>query len=325
MLLHWGQLLLGAVVLYLGAEWLVKGAAGLARAAGVRPLLIGLTVVAYGTSAPELTVGIASAVEGHGAIAFGNSVGSNIANLGLILGMTALIAPPMVDGALIRREVPLLLLSTAVLPVLLLDGTIGRLEGGGLVAVAVAYSLVAVRAGRRAGPDTDAAAGAAVFEQAAEAAGAPAGQKTGKLIAITLVGLVLLVGGGKLLVDGAVAVARDAGMSERVVGLTIVAIGTSLPELAASLVAALRGHADLAVGNVVGSNLFNVLLILGIAGLTRPLGIELGTVVLDLAVLGGMTLFAALLLRSARRLTRVEGALLLLFYVAFLLTLLFTG
>jgi cation:H+ antiporter len=322
MLLTWGQLLLGGLILYLGAEWLVKGAAGLARALGVRPLVIGLTVVAYGTSAPELTVGVAAALDGRGGIAFGNSIGSNIANLGLIFGMTALIAPPRVDGALIRRELPALVLSTAALPLVLLDGHLGRIEAAWLVVAAVAYTLLMIR-GRRAGEGADQAAEA--LESAAETAGAPAGEGRLRLSLIAAVGLVLLVGGGRLFVEAAVDIARTAGLSDRVVGLTIVAIGTSLPELAASLVAALRGHSDIAVGNVIGSNIFNIVFILGVSGLVRPLDAHLGSMWLDLAFLGGLTLVAVLSMRAARTVPRLEGAVFVLGYTAFLISLLVGG
>jgi cation:H+ antiporter len=316
-ILTWGQLVLGGLVLYLGAEWLVKGAAGMARSLGLRPLVVGLTVVAYGTSAPELTVGLASALEDKGPIALGNSIGSNIANLGLILGITALISPPRVDGALIRREIPMLVLATALLPLVFLDGALGRIEATLMLVAAVVYTwwMIARTPASSVSPP-------AVMEGAVEAAGAPKGEGRARMAVIALVGLVLLVGGGKLFVDAAVEIARAAGMSERVVGLTIVSVGTSLPELAASLVAAMRGHADLAVGNIIGSNIFNIVFILGAAGLARPLHADLGTMALDLGFLGAMTAVAAISMRAARTISRVEGALLILAYVAFLIALL---
>jgi cation:H+ antiporter len=322
MWLSWGQLLLGGLVLYLGAEWLVKGAAGLARALGLRPLVIGLTVVAYGTSAPELTVGVAAAIDQRGAIALGNSIGSNIANLGLILGMTALIAPPRVDGMLIRREIPALVLATLAVPLVLLDGELGRIEAGVLLLAAVLYTWWMIRGTPR-GEATEAPA--ATMEDAAERAGAPAAEGRAKLAVIAAVGLALLIGGGKLFVDGAVDIARAFDVSDRVIGLTIVAVGTSLPELAASLVAALRGHSDIAVGNVLGSNIFNVVFILGVSGLVTPLGGSLAGMRLDLAFLGGMTLLAAVSMRAARAIPRAEGAVFLLAYVAFLVALLLTS
>jgi cation:H+ antiporter len=308
---------LGALVLYLGAEWLVKGSSGLALATGLRPLVVGLTVVAYGTSAPELAVGVAAALKRSGDLALGNSIGSNVANLGLILGMTALISPPRIDAGLLRIEIPALVMTAALVPLVLLDGVISRLEGGLMTVASIAFTLFMIRRA----PPADATEGARSMERAAEAVGAPAGGGKARLAAITVVGLALLVGGGKLLVDGAVGLARSAGMSERLVGLTVVAIGTSLPELAASLVAAGRGQPSIAVGNVVGSNVFNVLAILGVAALVRPLEVQLGSLAVDLGWLAGLTLAASLFLRTARVLRRSEGVVLILAYVGFLVTL----
>jgi cation:H+ antiporter len=330
MFLDWVQLLCGGVVLYFGAEWLVKGAAGLALALGLRPLIVGLTVVAYGTSAPELTVGVASAIDGKGAIALGNAIGSNIANLGLILGMTTLISPPRVDAGLIRREIPFLVGTALLVPVLLLDGVINRFEGAVMVAASFGYTLWMVRRTpelpERPGEQERYAAEAAKEMAAdAEGAGAPRGDSKPRLAGITVVGLVLLIGGGKLFVDGASGVAIAFGMSERLVGLTIVAVGTSLPELAASLVAALRGHGAIAVGNVIGSNIFNVLLILGSASAVRPLPGSISAMRLDLGFLVGLTLLAAIMLRTERVLRRSEGVALLLAYVGFLLALIISS
>ena len=310
------QLLVGGVLLYLGAEWLVGGAAGLARAVGMRPLVVGLTVVAYGTSAPELTVGVAASADGLGGLVLGNAIGSNIANLGLILGLTALVSPPRTDGSLVRREVPVLILSTLAVPLLLRDGILSRLDGALLCAGAIAYSVWTIR-GTKVAPETP-----AVIQDAAETAGGLEGRSRAHLAGRTMLGLALLVGGGKLFVDGAVSVAHALGMSERVVGLTVVAVGTSLPELATSLVAALRGHADIALGNVLGSNIFNLLLILGVSAIVRPVVSSPGALTFDLAVLGAGTLVTAVLLRSARTLSRIEGAALLAGYVGFVVALL---
>jgi cation:H+ antiporter len=337
-----GQLLVGGVLLYFGAEWLVKGSAGLALAFGLRPLIVGLTVVAYGTSAPELTVGLAAALEGRGGIALGNAIGSNIANLGLILGVTTLISPPRVDGSLIRREIPFLVLTAALVPIVFLDGRVSRLEGALLLAGSFAFTGLMLRSARGALPPPPPTAAAAAEAPAAarpspeereaieaaremavdaEQAGAPETRGKLALAAITAVGLGLLVFGGKVFIDGAVGVARGLGMSERLVGLTIVAVGTSLPELATSIVAALRGHSDIAVGNIIGSNIFNVLIILGGAALARPLAGEIGAMAVDLTALVGLTVFAAIAMRTERVLRRWEGAVLLGMYVAFLVAL----
>lgn len=317
------MLLGGGVLLYFGAEWLVGGASGLARALGVPQLLIGLTVVAYGTSAPEVVVGVKASLAGSGGIALGNVVGSNIANLGLILGLTALLKPAPVDGALIRREVPVLLLATLAIPVVLLDGVVTRLEGAALLLAALGYSVWMVASTRRSmrAEAADAARDAGQMEQAADLAGAPTSRSRGRLAVTALAGLAFLVLGGSLFVDGASGLARSWGMSERIIGLTIVAVGTSLPELATSLIAAWRGHSDLSVGNVVGSNIFNALLCLGAAALLAPVEAPLASVRLDLGVMVALTVFGAVAMRRARIIGRAEGGVLLVAYVAFLVAL----
>jgi len=313
-----GFLIVGLVLLYFGAEWLVAGAAGLARAAGMRPLIVGLTVVAFGTSAPELVVSISASLENQGALALGNVVGSNIANLGLILGMTALIMPPHVDRQVLRREVPVLLAVTSLVPLTLIDGTLERWESVALIATAIGYTAWMVRSAR-VGSVSD----AANIESAAEqAAGVPHTLSRGAMVLRLVVGLAFLVGGGKLLVDGAVGIARLAGMSEHTIGLTIVAVGTSLPELATSLIAASRGHSDIAVGNVIGSNIFNVLLIAGTAGAISPIDASLGALAVDMVALGGLTAFGCVAMVTGRRVGRFEGAVLILGYVAFVIALL---
>jgi cation:H+ antiporter len=306
----------GGVLLYFGAEWLVAGAAGLARALGISALLVGLTVVAYGTSMPEVVVGIGAALGGHRDIALGNVVGSNIANLGLILGLTALVRPTRVDEALPRREVPVLVVTALLVPLLLLDGDVDRWEGAGLVGIALLYTAWMVRTSRAS--VGDAAEAAAVTAAAADAAGAPEPTRSrGRLVGLALGGLAGLVVGGHVFVEGAIAVAHEIGMSERLVGLTVVAIGTSLPELATSLIAAYRGHSDIAVGNVLGSNIFNVLLCLGTASLAGTIGAPLASVAVDVGAMVVFTLAAALMMRTARTVTRAEAAILVLGYAAF--------
>lgn len=253
------RLVLGAALLYFGAEWLVSGSVRLARTLGIRPLVIGLTVVAWGTSAPELVVSGAAALRGSADIALGNVIGSNLANLGLILGLTALIAPPIVDGGLVRREVPVLVGTTFLLPLLLLDGKISRTESLALLVGALLFTIWTVRqSGVVEGPSEEEIASRALGEVSRGSEGIGNGpQRAPRLpaVALAVAGLVLLVAGGTVFVDGAVGLARAVGISERVVGLTVVAVGTSLPELAASVVAALRGQSSLAIGNVVGSNI----------------------------------------------------------------------
>lgn len=320
MLLQIGMLLLGGVLLYFGAEWLVKGSSGLATAMGVRPLVVGLTVVAYGTSAPELVVSLLASLEGRSAIALGNVIGSNIANIGVILGVTALISPPRVEPTVFRREMPVLVASALCIPLFLWDGVISRLDGLVLLVGAAGFTLLTLRLAK----DIPTMAPELRQEVREEVQAEAATGSKGKLVGLSVVGLVGLVAGGKLFVDGASALALSVGMSERVVGLTIVAVGTSLPELAASVVAALRGHSAIAIGNVVGSNIFNVFLILGGAAVASPIHGSLHDLRLDLGVLMGFTLVAVVLMRTARDVSRLEGGLLTVCYAGFLAVLAFT-
>lgn len=319
---HVGTMALGLAALMLGAEGFVRGAAALARHFGVPPIVVGLTVVAYGTSMPELVVSAVAGLEGRSAIALGNVIGSNIANIGLILGLTALIAPPKVDGSLLRRELPWFGATAVLIPVLLLDGVIGRFEAVLLLAAAVAFTVRTVRGVR----DEPVASGdvtgdgatrdGAKRDGATEAAGALV-----KAVALTLAGLGLLLYGGRTFVDGASALAAAFGISERLIGLTVVAVGTSLPELAASAVAALRGYSSLAVGNVVGSNIFNVLFVLGGAGAIAPITGNLQAQRVDLFLLLAFTAIAAVVMRGARRISRVEGGVMVVAYVASMIVL----
>ncbi|MEZ4296556.1 MAG: calcium/sodium antiporter [Polyangiaceae bacterium] len=319
-------LLAGGVMLYFGAEWLVGGASALALAMRVPQLLVGLTVVAYGTSAPEIIVGIQAAYTGHGDVALGNVIGSNIANFGLILGVAALVKPAPVDGALRRRELPVVLLTAALVPLLLIDARIQRWEAGLLLAGALGYTYWMVRTSRASRGAAHAQIAAEVTADAADIAGAPA-PRGGRLrqLVTALAGLGVLLLGGHLFVDAAASLARSWGMSERLVGLTIVAIGTSLPELATSVIAASKGHSDIAVGNVIGSNIFNVFLCLGAAGLAGNVGAPLRTVAVDIGALMTITLVGCFFLRKKRLIARWEGALLVSLYAAFLGYLIVSG
>ena len=308
------SLVVGLLLLYLGAEWLVKGSTGLAALFGIRPFIIGLTLVAYGTSMPEVVVSSLAALEGKSDIALGNVVGSNIANIGLILGLTALITPVPVEGRLILREIPTLLVTALVVPLSLVNGEISRWESSLLLLGVVAFTMIAIRGGRR-----EPLQNISLVEADAESAGAPAGTGKLRLTIIALVGLIALLFGGRVFVDGATGLALAFGISERVVGLTIVAMGTSAPELAASIVAAVRGHPGVAVGNVVGSNIFNVLFVLGGAGAIHPITGDLGRMWLDMSALLLFTIAGAVLVRTERRITRLEGLLLVIGYGVFLL------
>jgi cation:H+ antiporter len=312
------RLLGGGFMLYLGAEWFVSGASGIALAMRIPKLIVGLTVVAFGTSAPEVIVSVQAAHGGHGGVALGNVVGSNVANLGLILGVAALVRPARVDGLLRRRELPVLLAATAAVAVVLIDGVIVWWEATLLLAMGVGYTLLMIRAARANSVVAEAVVAAEEVAAAAAEAGAPRPRAPWLLMTTGLVGLGLILFGGHVFVEGATAIARSVGMSERTVGLTIVAVGTSLPELATSVIAALRGHSDIAVGNVVGSNIFNVFICLGSAGLVGRLEAPLSTLALDMSVLLLMTGVAAFFLRTARTVTRIEGGILLAGYVVFI-------
>lgn len=298
--------LAGLAVLTVGAELLVRGASALGLRCGLSPLVVGLTIVAFGTSAPELAVSVRAALEGNAGIAAGNIVGSNIFNIAVILGLAALVRPLEVHLQLLRWDTPILLVASLVFALFLVTGEgIGRLEAGTLFAAIVAYTAWAVRAARRetAGAATDPAIGEGL------STGRTLSDSMAASLLAVAVGLALLAGGARLLVDQAVVVATHLGVSETVIGLTIVAAGTSFPELAASLVAAWRRETDMAVGNIVGSNLFNVLAIGGTAGLVRP--VERATLGwLDLGWMLGLTVVLVPVMWTGARITRREGVLL---------------
>ena len=309
------KMLLALGILTLGADWLVRGATRLAGRFGVSRLLIGLTIVAAGTSAPELAVSLDSSLTGKPDLAVGNVVGSNVFNVLFILGLSALAAPLVIARKLTRLDIPLMVAVSLLLFVLVLDGKIGRFDGLLLFAGAVGYTYFSVRISR-----TEASAEAST--QASTQVRAPVAQPRGGLAfdaGLILVGLALLVFGARWFVVGAVELARGFGVSELVIGLTIVAAGTSLPEVATSLVAALRGERDVAVGNVVGSNLLNILLILGLCGLVAPEGLAISPAVqrFDLPVMIAAA-FATLPIAIARgRIARWEGLFFLVAYCAY--------
>lgn len=310
------SLLGGALLLYFGAEWFVGAATALARALRVAPLIIGLTVVAYGTSAPEIIVGVQAARSGHGGVALGNVVGSNIANLGLILGLCALVRPARVHGALRARELPALGLTALAVPAVLRDGRVSPEEGLALLLGAAVYTGWMVLTARRA-MLREATRSADATADAAGSAGAPDARGFGGAAAVGVAGLVTLLVGGQLFVRGAVQVAQRLGVSDRVVGLTVVAVGTSLPELVTGLIAARRGHGDIVVGNVVGSNIFNVLLCLGAAALAGEVRVDLRAAAPDLVALLLLTALGLWAMRRERSISRAEGGVGVALYAAY--------
>ncbi len=314
-LTSWLLLLAGLAVLLIGADLLVRGASRLALRFGISPLVIGLTVVAFGTSSPELAVGVQSGLSGQSDIALGNVVGSNIFNVLAVLGLSALIAPLVVQQQLVRFEVPLIVGLSGLILLMAKDGRVGPFDGLLLVSGLAAYTVFVIRQARREAPVVQA-------EYAKEFGDAPSGWMT-RLpvqIALLLVGLGLLVLGATWLVDGAVAIARALEISEAVIGLTIVAAGTSFPELATSVVAAVRGERDIAVGNVVGSSVFNLLGILGVSALATPGGLPVapGLVYFDIPVMIAVAFACLPIFASGNRIARWEGALFLAYYAAYI-------
>ena len=308
-------LLAGAALLVLGAELLVRGATLIAAAAGIRPLIIGLTVVAFGTSAPELAVSLGATFGGEPDIAVGNVVGSNIFNVLFILGLSALIVPLAVQRQVIRFELPIMLGVSILLLVVAYDGIIGRLDGLLLFGGLLAYLFYLARSGGAPVPAT--AITAATEDSAIRGPGGARRIAIAALLA--LLGLVLLVAGSRFFVNGAVGLAVLLGVSQTVIGLTIIAAGTSLPELATSVLAGIRGERDIAVGNVVGSNIFNILAILGLCGLLAPDGVGVNPAILrfDIPVMIAVAVATLPVFFTGFRIGRLEGLLFLAFYTAY--------
>lgn len=313
MAIHWIYIAAGLLLLVWSADRFVDGAAATARHLGVPPLLIGMLVVGFGTSAPEMLVSAISASKGNPGIALGNAYGSNICNLGLILGITALIKPIRVQSATLKKELPVLAVVTVLAGFQLLNGAITRLEAGVLLAVfagLLCWSIL-IQVSHRDDPlGTD-------MDQQIQASQSPLKKSLFSLV----IGLAVLLFSSRLLVLGAVALAQKYGVSDLLIGLTIVAIGTSLPELASSVMAARRNEHDIALGNVIGSNLFNTLTVVGIAGLIHPMAVEPLVVVRDLPVMAGLTLSIFMVGYGFRgrpgRINRFEGSFLLLVYLCY--------
>lgn len=307
----------GIGVLYVGAEALVNGAAGLALRYGIRPLVVGLTVVALGTSMPEFVVNVFAALSGEEGIALGNIIGSNIANIALILGISALVWPLSVSPALLRKEYPMMLAAMVLFWLLALDGTISHLDGlmlvGGLAAFLTFVVYDARRMSRRSGLDTDIEG--VPGEVDPKAAQASPWRKAAYLVG----GGIVLSVGARMMIMSAVNIAATVGISEVVVGLTVVAIGTSLPELAASVVSAKNGEAELSVGNAMGSNLLNVLFVVGLVALMRPLHVSSESLWLHFPVMLGFTALFLPLAYTQRCITRTEGGVLVAGFLGYML------
>jgi len=304
-------LLVGGIgVLYFGAEWLVRGSARLAASLGVSPIVVGLTIVSFGTSAPELVVCTVASLGGNSELAIGNVMGSNMANIGLILGLTALLKPLDVQARVVWREVPLMLLVTASLYPLAWDGMLGRGDGVLLLFALAAYLIFVFQSVEDEAPEI-----LGEYEDFMKASAKGAAGVTIKDVGLVLAGSMFLVAGGYAIVEGAVNVASSLGISQTVIGLTVVAVGTSLPELATSVVACIRQEADIAVGNVIGSNIFNIAAILGTASVLEPMAVNPPVLARELPAVLVLSVLLFPLLRSGWRIQRWEGALLLAGYI----------
>ncbi len=300
MLINIVLLVMGLVVVLKGADWLTDGAVNIASRFGVSQMVIGLTIVAMGTSMPELCVSMVSALKGTPDLAVGNVVGSNILNTLLIVGCSALVAPIMVKRSSVRRDIPFAVLASLLMLIFCLDGGIDRLDAALLFILFAVFMFVTVKYGKNEGTE-------------AKTTAAP----LGKAALLLVVGLVCLILGSNLFVDNASFIASTLGVSDAVIGLTIVAGGTSLPELATSMVSAKKGNSDIAIGNVIGSNVFNILMIIGVTGLVKPMHIK-GITSLDLIVMLASMLLLWFFCRTTYKVKRWEGAVLAISYIAYL-------
>lgn len=302
------KLLAGFILLFFGGDWLVDGGVALARRFRISPLVIGMTIVAFGTSAPELLVSLISAIKGSAGIAIGNVVGSNIANIGLILGLTALICPIETDNSKVIRHGSIMIAASLLLMVFALKSGITRIEGLILFAGLILFTTISVRKGRTQPQEAD------IDSQE--------GKSMTVLAAIGLIVLscAMLAFGADILVDGATTIASAIGVSDKVIGLTIVALGTSLPELAASVAAAIKKEMDISIGNIIGSNIFNILCVLGVSTSIKPISLEFRDYANDFIWMLGFSVFIIIfttMRKKKGRLGRTAGILFLLAYAVY--------
>jgi cation:H+ antiporter len=312
----------GITGVYFGAEWLVKGSSKLSRDLGIKPIVIGLTVVAFGTSSPELAVSLTASIKGSNDIAIGNIIGSNIANIGLILGISAIVLPLQVEKIIMKRELPLMIAISAALYIMAIDKKIGLIDGMILftgIIIFVSYQVYnTISSKRKSGNSTDNADGKTCITESTDKQ-SPAGRKYLLYnILYILIGLTCLLIGSHILVKSAIFIAGRLGVSEMLIGLTVVAFGTSVPEMATSVVSILRKEADICVGNVIGSNIFNILMVIGSVALAKPLNVARETLFFEFPV---MLLFSVALIpmiRGSLRVNRLEGCLLTAGYFVFI-------
>jgi len=318
MILNLAFFVIGFLMLYYGANLLVKGSSSLAQSLNLAPLVIGLTVVAFGTSAPELVISVVSSIKDKSMIAVGNVIGSNICNIALVLGVAALIHPIKGHRSVIRRDIPIMLGISLYLLLISLNSKIGRLEGASLFGGIIVYTLfnyyMAIKESRQEFSD-----GSVAFESAVKEIGYVSSRT--RQILLIVVGITGVIVGAEILIDAAVIIMKKFGFDEKFIGLTIVALGTSLPELATSVVAALRKEMDISIGNLVGSNVFNILSVLGAASLIRPIPIPGGFIesglLIDYLVMMFISFLPWLMMRKTSIVTRKDGLILLSCYIGY--------
>lgn len=294
----------GVVGLTYGAHMLVTHSSKLATHFSIRPFIIGVTIIAFGTSAPELVVSLAAALKGSSAIALGNVIGSNIANIGLILGVSALLSPMPVGKDILSKEVPIMIIVIGILYLMSLDGMISRIDGGLLFAGIIGFTYYCIKSHKSSNNNNN-------TEKKKDAA-------IGKSYIFTLAGLALLVIGAHYMVESAVIIAKTFGIPELFIGITMVAVGTSLPELAASTAAIIQRKGDIGIGNIVGSNIFNVLMVLGAVSLVRPIPVDMTLLSFEYPVMLTFAALVYLLGRGGKSFSRRDGAFLLILYVVFI-------
>jgi len=301
--------LAGLLILYFGADWLVKGASRLAITLNVQPVIVGLTVVAFGTSLPEFVVSFIGAMRELPDIALGNIVGSNIVNIGFIIGLSAIIFPLSVYMKLLKFEVPFMIFAAFLLFIFSINGTVSRMDSILFAVIFSGYIAYTIRAAKKETPDV-----AGEYREFLRVR-----DSIKKDIVLIIAGLAVLIAGAEILLISAVSIARAMGISELIIGMTIVAVGTSLPELATSAVAAFKREADISIGNIVGSNIFNILFILGVTGIIRPVSVHPEAWRLHMPVMVFFSLLLFIFMKTGNVISRAEGAVMVLLYISYIM------
>ena len=298
-------LCLGIALLCLGSEWMVRGAASLAFSLSIRPIIVGLTVLAFATSAPELLVSVVAAAKGSAGVSLGNILGSNVANLGLVLGASALVSPLRVDRKLVRREIPFMIVASGLFWLVCADGWIGRTDGIILLVGLALFLFQGIMTAKK-GQNAD------------EGSSGPEGRKVARNIFLVLIGMAGLIVGADMIVNSAIFIARRLGLSEIFIGLSIVAVGTSLPEMATSVVAGARGEHDISIGNVVGSNVFNVCMVMGTVGVFNPMPVGAGLMRFEFPAMFFLSLVLLVFSRTGYSISRLEGMAFVVSFFSFI-------